>query len=134
MSKNMADYRAELIEIVVNDDDLNLSVQAAHDNVKQMSDRVVFELLNIEPDTEVMQAAEEDRLAVQEEQNRISITNQHHERLSKLSGAARLAAIMDMEQNTDLSSLLPTSERDRLESGELTGHSRIAAALNQMKA
>lgn len=134
MPKYMADYRAQLIEIILNDEDLNLSVQAAHDNVKQMSDRIVFELLNIEPDTEAMQAAEGERLAAQEEQSRISTTNQHHERLSKLSGAARIAAIMDMEQNSDLSSLLPTSERDRLESGELTGRSRIAAALNQIKA
>ncbi len=134
MSKSMADYRAELIEIILNDEDLNLSAQAAHDNVKQMSDRVVFELLNIEPDAVAMQVAEDERLAAQEEQNRISNANQPHERLSKLSGVARLAAIMDMEQNSDLSSLLPTSERDRLDSGELTGCNRIAATLNQMKA
>ncbi len=134
MPNNMAHYRAELVEIILNDEELNLSVQAARDNVEQMSDRVVFELLNIEPDTNAIQAAEDERQASLEEQDRISTVNQYHERLSKLSGAARLAAIMDMEQNSDLSSLLPTSERDRLESGELTGRNRIAATLNQMKA
>ncbi|CSC85024.1 Uncharacterised protein [Vibrio cholerae] len=133
-TKSMAHYRAKLVEIILNDEDLNLAEQSVCADVERMSDNTVFELLNIEPDPNAIQSAEDERLAAQQEQDRISTTNQYHERLSKLSGAARIAAIMDMERNSDLSSLLPTSERDRLESGELTGHNRIAAALNQMNA
>ncbi|MGI2881094.1 hypothetical protein ACRTDO_09795 [Vibrio furnissii] len=134
MQKNMAAYQAELVETLLNDESLNLSNESARNHVSRMSNQTVFELLNIEPDEAAIAQAEIDIAIKQEQKNLQKAQNQHYKRLSKLSGASRIAAIMDMEQNGDIGSILPTSEQELLQSGELKGLDRITAALNHNKA
>lgn len=129
MKKTMADYRAELVELILNDEDLNLSEQSAFSDVARMSDKTVFDLLNIEPDETAQAQAQENAAFEKEKAERQAVKNQHHERLSQLSGGARIAAILELEQQGGTGSLLPASEQSRLTSGELTGADRIAAAL-----
>ncbi|HCM0914387.1 TPA: hypothetical protein N2817_002554 [Vibrio parahaemolyticus] len=128
MPKTMANYRAELVDIILNDEELSLSQQSARADVARMSNKTIFELLKIEPDNEAIAAAEAARQAERKEQTRTEVRNARYEQLSKLSGAQRIAALLDSSDNTG--SILPASERSQLQSGNLTGRDRLTAIFN----
>ncbi|WP_417877291.1 hypothetical protein [Vibrio sp.] len=128
MPKTMANYQAELVDIILNDEDLSLSEQSVRADVARMSNKTIFELLKIEPDNEAVAAAEAARQAERKEQTRTEVRNARYEQLSKLSGAQRIAALLNSSENNG--SILPASEQSQLQSGNLTGRDRLTAIFN----
>ncbi|WP_372377151.1 hypothetical protein ACBZ91_08090 [Vibrio natriegens] len=128
MPKTMANYRAELVDIILNDEDISLSEQSARADVARMSNKTIFELLKIAPDNEAIAAAEAALQAERKEQTHTKVRNARYEQLSKLSGVQRIAALLNSSDNTG--SILPASERSRLQSGNLTGRDRLTAIFN----
>ena len=107
----MQDYRDQLVNKLT--DETNISEARAQAYSSDINHNEVFELLDIEPDQQALTAAENERLTKLEEEQKNTIKNARYEQLSKLSGAQRIAALLNSSDGDN--SILPTSQSARLQ-------------------